>query len=139
KIGDQLDHMRHKVLDDKLVIERMEVNDRGLYVCRAENSEGISQGSAVVEIELREIPSIEIFREAAQTVPRGSRCRVSHFNVAPIALILFLQHLLLMPNHWRHPRAQSRMAAQRWKSFYFQCSSIRRTSSLQRGYCSRRR
>lgn len=73
KVEDQLDHARHKMIDDKLIIERMEVNDRGLYVCRAVNSQGISQGSAVVEIELREIPSIEIHRESRIHVPRGER------------------------------------------------------------------
>src|SRR5699024_11031865 len=46
KIGDQLDQMRHKMFDDKLVIERAVFEDRGLYVCRAENSQGVSQGSA---------------------------------------------------------------------------------------------
>lgn len=75
KIGlDQLDPSRHKVLDgEKLIIERMEVNDRGLYVCRAENSEGVAQASAVVEIEMREVPSIEIHREPNAIVMRGSR------------------------------------------------------------------
>ena len=61
------------MFDDKLVIERAVFEDRGLYVCRAENSQGVSQGSAVVEIERMEIPSIEILREPSQMVPRGSR------------------------------------------------------------------
>lgn len=73
KIGDQIDPMRHKMMDDKLIIERMNVNDRGVYSCRAENSEGVSQASAVVEIEQREIPSIEIYKDSSQIVPRHSR------------------------------------------------------------------
>lgn len=73
KIGEQLDSMKHKMLDDKLIIERISVGDRGVYLCRAENSEGVNQASAVVEVEVREIPSIEIYKDSNQIVPRRSR------------------------------------------------------------------
>ena len=65
--------MKHKMLDDKLIIERISVGDRGVYLCRAENSEGVNQASAVVEVEVREIPSIEIYKDSNQIVPRRSR------------------------------------------------------------------
>lgn len=73
KVGDELDRNKHKVLNNKLIIENMEMRDRGLYVCRADNKHGVAQGSAVVEIDVREIPSIEIHKSSSQKVTKGSR------------------------------------------------------------------
>lgn len=44
--------------DDNLYISDVTVEDRGLYVCRAENRDGTAQASAIVEVE-----SELIFRE----------------------------------------------------------------------------
>ncbi|KAH9506007.1 Basement membrane-specific heparan sulfate proteoglycan core protein, variant 5 [Dermatophagoides farinae] len=63
KLYDQIDpYGRHEIDGDQLIIRRMEVEDRGIYICRAENIDGISNASAFVEIERRQIPSIEIDR-----------------------------------------------------------------------------
>lgn len=70
KLYDHIDVYRHEITNDKLIIKRMEVEDRGIYVCRAENIEGINNASAFIEIERREIPSIEIDRV---TLHQGSR------------------------------------------------------------------
>ena len=75
KLGDSStgDSTRHRNIDDRLVIERAEVSDRGMYVCKAENSAGSAQASAMLEVEQREIPSIEIHRDSSLIVNRGSR------------------------------------------------------------------
>ena len=64
KLYDQIDPYgnRHEIDGDRLFIRRMEIEDRGIYVCRAENIDGVSNASAFVEIERRQIPSIEIDR-----------------------------------------------------------------------------
>jgi hypothetical protein len=40
---------------------------------RADNREGSAQSSAIVEIERREIPAIELYPESSQVVVRGGR------------------------------------------------------------------
>ena len=40
-----------KVKDDNLYISDVTVEDRGLYVCRAENRDGTAQASAIIEVE----------------------------------------------------------------------------------------
>ncbi|OTF81961.1 Laminin B, Immunoglobulin, and EGF domain containing protein, partial [Euroglyphus maynei] len=72
KLYDQIDpYRRHEVDGDRLIIRRMEVEDRGIYVCRAQNIDGISNASAFVEIERRQIPSIEIDRVVLSEVTGG--------------------------------------------------------------------
>ena len=44
-----------------------------MYVCKAENNAGSAQASAMLEVEQREIPSIEIHRDSTLIVNRGSR------------------------------------------------------------------
>ncbi|GFR30669.1 pikachurin, partial [Trichonephila clavata] len=70
-----------KVKEDNLYISDVTVEDRGLYVCRAENRDGSAQASAIVEVERREVPAIELYPEATQTVIRGGsslfQCRVT--------------------------------------------------------------
>lgn len=41
--------------DDNLYISEVTVEDRGLYVCRAENRDGTAQASAIVEVESKSI------------------------------------------------------------------------------------
>ncbi|KAJ9584666.1 hypothetical protein L9F63_020991, partial [Diploptera punctata] len=57
------------------------VRDRGVYICTAENAGGISQSSAVVEVERREPPSVELHPSAPQTVISGGsallQCRAT--------------------------------------------------------------
>ncbi|GFS51261.1 basement membrane-specific heparan sulfate proteoglycan core protein [Trichonephila inaurata madagascariensis] len=80
KVGADLSN-RHRVQEDNLYISDVTVEDRGLYVCRAENRDGSAQASAIVEVERREVPAIELYPEATQTVIRGGsslfQCRVT--------------------------------------------------------------
>ncbi|XP_054159296.1 basement membrane-specific heparan sulfate proteoglycan core protein-like isoform X2 [Oppia nitens] len=81
KVGDDLIPLRHKTNGDILFIENAIIEDRGLYMCRADNREGSAQSSSIIEIERREIPAIEIYPESMQTVVKdGSalfQCRVT--------------------------------------------------------------
>jgi len=64
-----------------LRIPNAQVSDRGVYVCTVENSGGKSLASAVVEVERREPPQIEMYPEPRQTVVLGGsalfQCRVT--------------------------------------------------------------
>ncbi|PNF14537.1 hypothetical protein B7P43_G15031, partial [Cryptotermes secundus] len=57
------------------------VRDRGVYICTAENAGGSSVTSAVIEVERREPPAVELYPEATQTVITGGsvllQCRVT--------------------------------------------------------------
>ncbi|XP_071451008.1 basement membrane-specific heparan sulfate proteoglycan core protein [Hetaerina americana] len=64
-----------------------QVSDRGMYVCTAQNTGGTSVASALIEVERREAPSIELYPEARQVVPRGGsalvQCRATHGIPSP--------------------------------------------------------
>nr|XP_037289716.1 basement membrane-specific heparan sulfate proteoglycan core protein-like isoform X7 [Rhipicephalus microplus] len=60
KVGSNLTH-RHIVEDDILTIEQTVVQDRGHYICLAENREGIARATAVLEVDRREVPLVEIY------------------------------------------------------------------------------
>lgn len=59
-----------------------------MYVCRAENSGGLTQQSSIVEIERREIPQVEIYPSAVQLLPQDSsalfQCRIKAGIPTPI-------------------------------------------------------
>lgn len=71
---------RHKVQGEKLIIEDVKIEDRGLYACNAENRDGSAQASSIVEVERREIPSISIYPSPSQVILHGGnalfQCRV---------------------------------------------------------------
>jgi hypothetical protein len=46
---------------------------RGVYVCQVENSAGKSLSSAIVEVERRETPLIEMYPSGKQTVIKDGR------------------------------------------------------------------
>ena len=85
KARSELTSTRHFVIPGQnkstLEIRDALVEDRGLYVCRSENSGGVIQQSSIVEIERREIPAIEIYPSAVQMLPQDSsalfQCRVT--------------------------------------------------------------
>ncbi|XP_077509129.1 basement membrane-specific heparan sulfate proteoglycan core protein-like isoform X11 [Amblyomma americanum] len=60
KVGSNFTH-RHIVQDDTLTIEQTVVQDRGHYTCVAENREGIARATAVLEVDRREVPLVEIY------------------------------------------------------------------------------
>lgn len=64
-----------------LRIDRADISDRGVYVCQVENTAGKSLASAIVEVERRESPQIEMYPSRQQTVVKdGSalfQCRIT--------------------------------------------------------------
>ena len=85
KARSELSPARHFVMQGQnkstLEIRDAIIEDRGLYVCRSENSGGIIQQSSIVEIERREIPAVEIYPSAVQLLPQDAsalfQCRVT--------------------------------------------------------------
>ncbi|XP_064610527.1 LOW QUALITY PROTEIN: basement membrane-specific heparan sulfate proteoglycan core protein-like [Liolophura sinensis] len=70
----------HQVDGEILRITQATMEDRGIYVCRADNVAGRAQASAVVEVARRRRPKIEVYPEPEMTVQRGGsvlfQCRV---------------------------------------------------------------
>nr|QYB17310.1 heparan sulfate proteoglycan [Laodelphax striatellus] len=70
-----------QVVGNILRITSARVEDRGLYVCLAENSAGSSRGAARVEVEPREPPQAVIYPQEYNTVIEGGsvmvQCRVT--------------------------------------------------------------
>ncbi|XP_050723887.1 basement membrane-specific heparan sulfate proteoglycan core protein-like isoform X5 [Eriocheir sinensis] len=48
------------------------VSDRGMYLCTARNEGGSAQGAAIIEVERREPPQIEMYPEMKQTIVVGA-------------------------------------------------------------------
>ena len=46
----------------------MQVRDRGMYLCTAESAAGAARAHAVLEVEPREAPQLEIFPSVAQVI-----------------------------------------------------------------------
>ncbi|KAK3801367.1 hypothetical protein RRG08_059069 [Elysia crispata] len=70
----------HQVQGNVLRIFRATMEDRGMYLCRVGNSAGRAQAAAVLEVERREPPRIEIYPQDAQVMRLGGnamfQCRV---------------------------------------------------------------
>ena len=79
KVGSQLG-LNVQTDGDILRLQNAQVNDRGVYVCSVENAVGSSRSSAVVEVERRERPKIELYPGATQTAIVGGsalfQCRM---------------------------------------------------------------
>ncbi|KAG8306319.1 Basement membrane-specific heparan sulfate proteoglycan core protein [Homalodisca vitripennis] len=79
KAGDTLP-ANAKIDGNILRIERIQVLDRGVYVCQVEGPAGLSRITAIIEVERREVPAIELFPKSSQTVTEGGsalfQCRV---------------------------------------------------------------
>ncbi|XP_076086554.1 basement membrane-specific heparan sulfate proteoglycan core protein-like isoform X4 [Mytilus galloprovincialis] len=71
---------RHQVVGEMLRITNAQVEDRGVYICRAENTAGLGQGWAIVEVERRAKPKLDIYPAISQTIKTGEsalfQCRV---------------------------------------------------------------
>ena len=70
KVGEELGQ-NSRVVGRSLLITEARVADRGMYLCEAENSAGSARNTAIVEVEPREAPRLEIYPEAAQTITSG--------------------------------------------------------------------
>ncbi|XP_012944719.1 basement membrane-specific heparan sulfate proteoglycan core protein [Aplysia californica] len=77
----------HQVNGDVLRILQADMDDRGVYVCTASNVAGSAQASAIVDIERREPPLIELYPDNQQSRSVGSsalfQCRVIGGTPAP--------------------------------------------------------
>ncbi|XP_054273123.1 basement membrane-specific heparan sulfate proteoglycan core protein-like isoform X4 [Macrosteles quadrilineatus] len=64
-----------------LRIENVQVRDRGVYVCQVDGPGGLNRITSILEVERREIPEIELYPRASQTVNEGGsalfQCRVT--------------------------------------------------------------
>ena len=70
KVGEELSG-NSRVVGGSLLISQARVADRGLYLCEAQNAVGSGRATAVVEVEPREAPRLEIYPESAQTINSG--------------------------------------------------------------------
>ncbi|KAL5013502.1 hypothetical protein ScPMuIL_007772 [Solemya velum] len=77
----------HQVNGEMLRIIQTSMDDRGVYVCRAENAAGSAQGWAIVEIERRMMPKIDLHPSSTQTISIGQsalfQCRVMDGDPPP--------------------------------------------------------
>lgn len=66
KTGESLDPVRHIVQGNKLIIKNAAPTDRGYFECEAESGSDYSRDYALVDIEPREEPKIEIYPNLEQ-------------------------------------------------------------------------
>ncbi|KAL1116702.1 hypothetical protein AAG570_005174 [Ranatra chinensis] len=79
KANDQMPSYVHTT-DTTLVIQSVQPSDRGVYACIVETSGGSAQASAIIEVERREPPSVELYPSTQQILSEGNsallQCRV---------------------------------------------------------------
>ena len=72
KVRDEMDPATASVSGTQLTISPLVVGDRGLYVCTVTSWCGtVARSSAVLEVEPREPPSVELYPAPHQAVPSG--------------------------------------------------------------------
>ncbi|CAL1682411.1 unnamed protein product [Lasius platythorax] len=62
---------RVQQVGDTLRIINAQVSDRGVYICRVTSSTGSHEASAIIEVEPREAPVLELYPQDVQTVILG--------------------------------------------------------------------
>ncbi|XP_044017592.1 basement membrane-specific heparan sulfate proteoglycan core protein-like isoform X4 [Aphidius gifuensis] len=68
KYGEQVLGSRAQQHGTILKIIDIQISDRGRYICRANNSAGTFEASAMIDVERREIPVLELYPKNTQTV-----------------------------------------------------------------------
>nr|XP_045613717.1 basement membrane-specific heparan sulfate proteoglycan core protein-like isoform X12 [Procambarus clarkii] len=71
KVNEELGH-GVSIEGSILRITNAVINDRGMYVCTAQNDGGTAQAAAIIEVERREPPVIEVYPELRQTIVVGA-------------------------------------------------------------------
>ncbi|XP_076237238.1 basement membrane-specific heparan sulfate proteoglycan core protein-like isoform X3 [Calliopsis andreniformis] len=61
---------------DTLRIVNVQISDRGVYVCRVTGPTGSHEASAIIEVEPREVPVLELYPKETQTVTLGGSADV---------------------------------------------------------------
>ncbi|KAK2578017.1 hypothetical protein KPH14_008439 [Odynerus spinipes] len=71
---------------DTLRIVNAQVSDRGVYICRVSSSSGSYEASAMIEVEPREIPVLELYPKDIQPVTLGGSADLQCRAVAGLPL-----------------------------------------------------
>ena len=72
KVGEELSASpRISVEGDNLRIRGAAVSDRGMFLCTATSPGGSARASAIIEVEPREAPRLEVYPQAEQTISVG--------------------------------------------------------------------
>lgn len=71
KVGEDMSSPNIVLNGGNLILNNAAVSDRGMYLCTAQNSGGSARASAIIEVERRETPSIDIYPESTQTITKG--------------------------------------------------------------------
>ena len=71
KVGEDLSSPSVSVSGNTLTVRSARVEDRGMYLCQAENSAGSNRAIVILEVEPREPPTLEIFPALRQTIATG--------------------------------------------------------------------
>ena len=71
KVGENLSSPSVSVSGNTLTVRSAQVEDRGMYLCQAENRAGSNRAIVILEVEPREPPTLEIFPALSQTIVTG--------------------------------------------------------------------
>ena len=67
KVGEDLSSPSLSVSGNTLTVRSARVEDRGMYLCQAENSAGSNRAIVILEVEPGESPTLEILTALSQT------------------------------------------------------------------------
>ena len=73
-MGEDLSSPRLEVSGAAVVVRGAAVSDRGMFLCTAESSAGSARASAILEVEPRQPPVVELYPEPSQTVQQSLHC-----------------------------------------------------------------
>ena len=71
KVGEDLSSPSLSVSGNTLSVTSAQVEDRGMYLCQAENSAGSGRAVVILEVEPREPPTLDVFPALSQTISTG--------------------------------------------------------------------
>ena len=72
KVREEISQERSQIVGSQLRLSSVEVTDRGLYVCLVSSPCGSrARASSILEVERRELPSLEIYPASVQTARSG--------------------------------------------------------------------
>ena len=69
KVGEELSSPRIAVTGEVLRVRGAAVADRGMYLCTAESAGGSARASAILEVEPREAPRLEVYPQVTPAPP----------------------------------------------------------------------
>ena len=88
KVGEDLSSPALSISGGVISVRSAAVSDRGMYVCTVKTTCGSGRASSILEIEPREIPTVEMYPSDLQTVTKGEsvlfQCRYMSGIPTPI-------------------------------------------------------